>query len=603
MVQQLTTEEGAVLMPQQFTTGTGRRLQVQVAAVGAAVQYQVARVGTFSLSWDELGGDLGWMVHLCYGAHDGLAYTSAYRALPDAPRVCGVDLGGAATFHPESPFEEQRFPGQWLACSRAAVGEHRGGGQAPQATTARTADIVATLVRDFTARPDAEHQELRHKVLANKAPARIGSARQRIQRLRKEIATKEAEITERQAELEEQLALLEPGPCPPCKGKGELGPPVPFMRRAHYLPHLRRRRRARRAHHSGGPRMTITINHSGDGTTVEGTAKGDAPHIKAVGGFRWSRNLGAWYLPRTWTEPVRARKARQLLSLLESEQVPAVLVLGELAKSTTADERAEAHVARAAELAERHADRAERREAESDAAYQRSQDLVAGIPVGQPILAGHHSERRHRNTLDKSWNALGKSVALGREAEEAEARAQSSAAEARSYDQPARVGRRIERNEAELRRWQRNLAASTSEAPTSVQWRERARVAIAELEDKIARDEQVLAASPAAAYGKDTVEAGDLVKVRGHWYAVDKANPKTFAVTGFGLDLKYPYTEIQEHKRPTPEQVRAMYEARHDSDLRDTLRNRRLPDAQRQVIESVLNARADALMAKATGGS
>lgn len=55
--------------------------------------------------------------------------------------------------------------------------------------------------------------------------------------------------------------------------------------------------------------------------------------------------------------------------------------------------------------------------AKADSAFQRSQDLVKHIPMGQPVLVGHHSERRHRNTLDKSWNALGKSVELSHLAE------------------------------------------------------------------------------------------------------------------------------------------------------------------------------------------
>lgn len=61
----------------------------------------------------------------------------------------------------------------------------------------------------------------------------------------------------------------------------------------------------------------------------------------------------------------------------------------------------------------------------SAASYERSQSLVAHIPMGQPILVGHHSERRHRNTLDKSWNALGQSVALSDAAEKLARRAES----------------------------------------------------------------------------------------------------------------------------------------------------------------------------------
>lgn len=48
---------------------------------------------------------------------------------------------------------------------------------------------------------------------------------------------------------------------------------------------------------------------------------------------------------------------------------------------------------------------------------QQSHDMVSGIPVGQPILVGHHSEKAHRNLLDRSWNKLGQSVQEGEKAD------------------------------------------------------------------------------------------------------------------------------------------------------------------------------------------
>jgi hypothetical protein len=56
--------------------------------------------------------------------------------------------------------------------------------------------------------------------------------------------------------------------------------------------------------------------------------------------------------------------------------------------------------------------------------FERSNDAVKGIVFGQPILVGHHSEKRHRADLDKSWNAMGKSVEMSKKAEEYESRAE-----------------------------------------------------------------------------------------------------------------------------------------------------------------------------------
>ncbi|MCZ6689951.1 MAG: DUF3560 domain-containing protein [Planctomycetota bacterium] len=58
---------------------------------------------------------------------------------------------------------------------------------------------------------------------------------------------------------------------------------------------------------------------------------------------------------------------------------------------------------------ERYKARAERADANSAAAYQRSRDLLDPIPFGQPILVGHHSERGHRATLRKADTAMRRS--------------------------------------------------------------------------------------------------------------------------------------------------------------------------------------------------
>lgn len=55
-------------------------------------------------------------------------------------------------------------------------------------------------------------------------------------------------------------------------------------------------------------------------------------------------------------------------------------------------------------------------DAQSAQAYKRSYEMVDGIPFGQPILVGHHSERGHRSLLNRSWNMMGKSVELGQKA-------------------------------------------------------------------------------------------------------------------------------------------------------------------------------------------
>jgi hypothetical protein len=59
-------------------------------------------------------------------------------------------------------------------------------------------------------------------------------------------------------------------------------------------------------------------------------------------------------------------------------------------------------------------------------------------------------------------------------------------------------------------------------------------------------------------YSKENVKKGDLVKIRGSWGKVLSANPTTVRIlNSLGWDwMKYPYSEIQEHK-PAAETVTA----------------------------------------------
>ena len=60
---------------------------------------------------------------------------------------------------------------------------------------------------------------------------------------------------------------------------------------------------------------------------------------------------------------------------------------------------------------------AEKRNAKSEQAFATAHNLVQDIPPGQPILVGHHSEKRHRRTIERSHAAMSKGVEHGRVAD------------------------------------------------------------------------------------------------------------------------------------------------------------------------------------------
>lgn len=99
---------------------------------------------------------------------------------------------------------------------------------------------------------------------------------------------------------------------------------------------------------------------------------------------------------------------------------------------------------------ERASENAQKR---SDAAFSRSHNLTAGIPFGQPILIGHHSESRHRNTLRKSDNAMRRAVEEGKAAEELARRAAAVGTGGISSDDPDAIAKLDEkRTELEIER-------------------------------------------------------------------------------------------------------------------------------------------------------
>jgi hypothetical protein len=119
--------------------------------------------------------------------------------------------------------------------------------------------------------------------------------------------------------------------------------------------------------------------------------------------------------------------------------------------------------ARAAKLDEWAAKREAKQHALSEAA--RADEAATGIPFGQPILVGHHSERRHRNAIAKIDRAMAASVENAQTAESMRSRAaeiERQSDRAIYDDDPDAVERLTERiAELEAERERRKQANAT----------------------------------------------------------------------------------------------------------------------------------------------
>jgi len=110
-------------------------------------------------------------------------------------------------------------------------------------------------------------------------------------------------------------------------------------------------------------------------------------------------------------------------------------------------------VDRASTRAERFEGYSERRGAEAHSARAAAETIMDGIPLGQPILVGHHSERRARRDAEKIDNGLRKSLRLWETSKYWTRRAAGAVAAAKYKERPEVRARRIKTLEAERRRW------------------------------------------------------------------------------------------------------------------------------------------------------
>ncbi|WP_097341612.1 DUF3560 domain-containing protein, partial [Escherichia coli] len=86
--------------------------------------------------------------------------------------------------------------------------------------------------------------------------------------------------------------------------------------------------------------------------------------------------------------------------------------------------------------------------------------LAAMIPPGQPILVGHHSERRARRDAQRIENGMKRAVMLFERAEYWEERARSALLHAKYKERPDVRWRRIKKIEADLRKAEKTIAQS-----------------------------------------------------------------------------------------------------------------------------------------------
>lgn len=158
--------------------------------------------------------------------------------------------------------------------------------------------------------------------------------------------------------------------------------------------------------------------------------------VKAAG-FKWAPRQELFVAP-TWT-PEREDLLLELAGEID-------------------DEDRELLAQRIEDRADRFEGYSERREAEAKRAADAVAAIADNIPLGQPILVGHHSERRARKDAERIRDGMRKAVKLWDTSNYWTSRAAGALAAAKYKERPDVRARRIKAIEADLRKVQRSIA-------------------------------------------------------------------------------------------------------------------------------------------------
>ena len=205
--------------------------------------------------------------------------------------------------------------------------------------------------------------------------------------------------------------------------------------------------------------MNAQHNTQQNTITIQASAPVDARTFSSLraAGFAWDMPRGAFIATAT---PEALQLARDLAPIEQSkteQATPACEAVqasgeaetvqasgeenddGETVQASGEDAReiVNDYEARQAARRERYASLADKMQTASAMHYSASRRAVEHIPLGQPILVGHHSERGHRATLARAHRAMDRSCEAASKAEHYAQRAASVGSGGISSDDPA----------------------------------------------------------------------------------------------------------------------------------------------------------------------
>lgn len=238
-------------------------------------------------------------------------------------------------------------------------------------------------------------------------------------------------------------------------------------------------------------------------------------------------------------------------------------------------EQIEARCERKLNKSERYDGYAENAEERARASSQAAHEIGRHIPMGQPILVGHHSERRHRRDLDRIDSKMRKSIEESKKSDHYSGKSENLQLDAKKVmEDRSYLMNRIEEEEAYSRRLRRQAGSyidySTPIADTQEKidyWRHRLKLAETALQESGRK-----VATPA------NIKIGSWIMYLRQWYKVIRVSPKSVTVCNWlgvqSLTWKTRYVDIDDFRGP------GQVEAAGPTSAEATERAQRAPTSQ-----------------------
>ncbi len=279
------------------------------------------------------------------------------------------------------------------------------------------------------------------------------------------------------------------------------------------------------------------------GLLVTGTVKGDGAH-SILNRRQWGPNLsqqlkhsynigedGAWYLPQSRDR--RSSRYRHTIDALAAAlRAAGHAVTVEINDSDrrTVEEREADFISRARARVERYGTYASNAAGRAEALTDQAREMGEGIPLGQPILRGHHSEKRDRGYRERMLAKDERAADERGKATYWAGRTQAAENHQRHRYDPTVIAGRVETLTTELRRLEHNTAARDHANPAvRADWQ-------AETEDVTERLNFWKARLAEAeengfkVWSRTDFQRGDFALIDGQWYEIVRANPRTVTV-------------------------------------------------------------------------